>query len=250
MDPFNWTCPYCGHAQSVVGRKRQNGEIRFDDDKDTEFGHFVLSARAVICSNKECRRVELSSSLYEMAIRAGKREYKHIRNWPLLPDSLAKPQPNCVPEVIQKDYYEACSIQSLSPKAAATLARRCLQGMIRDFCGISKRTLFEEIKELRRQVEAHEADPNITPDSVNAIDDVRKIGKYGAHMEEDINLIIEVDENEVEVLIHLIEALFKEWYIARDTRKKTFAQITAIADDKEAQKNNKKDGGAKEAPEG
>jgi hypothetical protein len=49
------------------------------------------------------------------------------------------PLPDYIPEQIKDDYYEACSILNLSPKASATLARRCLQGMIRDFWGITKK---------------------------------------------------------------------------------------------------------------
>lgn len=55
-------------------------------------------------------------------------------------------------------------------------------------------------------------------------------------MEKDINLIIDVDENEVEVLIELIEALFKEWYVAREKRTERLAKITQIAQEKDNKK--------------
>ena len=55
-----------------------------------------------------------------------------------MPESDAKPQPEFIPEAIRQDYREACRIRDLSPKASATLARRCLQGMIRDFCAITR----------------------------------------------------------------------------------------------------------------
>jgi hypothetical protein len=53
--------------------------------------------------------------------------------WKLLPESRAKEFPDYVPAAILDDYRQACRIASFSPKASATLARRCLQGMIRDF---------------------------------------------------------------------------------------------------------------------
>jgi len=68
-----------------------------------------------------------------------------IISWDLRPQSSAIPQPDYIPEQIKNDYEEACSILSLSPKASATLARRCLQGMIRDFWGISKGRLIAEL---------------------------------------------------------------------------------------------------------
>jgi hypothetical protein len=55
--------------------------------------------------------------------------------------------------------------------------------MIRGFCKISKRTLFEEIDELRKQVSSGNAPPGVLPDAVEAIDAVRKIDNIGAHME-------------------------------------------------------------------
>ena len=45
--------------------------------------------------------------------------------------------------------------------------------------------------------------------SVDAIDAVRKIGNIGAHMERDINLIVDIDPNEAAILIGLIELLFQ-----------------------------------------
>jgi hypothetical protein len=57
---------------------------------------------------------------------------ERVQTWSLIPSSSAKTFPNYVPKVILDDYNEACLIRDLSPKASATLSRRCLQGMIRD----------------------------------------------------------------------------------------------------------------------
>ena len=112
---------------------------------------------------------------------------------------------------------EACRVRDLSPKASATLARRCLQGMIRDFCGIAKATLYQEIEALNRAVADNKAPQGVTPESVQGIDDVRSIGNIGAHMEKDINIIVEVDPDEAQMLIELVEMLFDEWDIAQHT---------------------------------
>ena len=76
----------------------------------------------------------------------GGRQRKYLTQR-LLPKFASKPQPEYIPYALREDYDEACSICDLSPKAAATLVQRCLQGMIRDFCKINdKRTLNDEIK--------------------------------------------------------------------------------------------------------
>jgi hypothetical protein len=127
------------------------------------------------------------------------------------------------------DYHEACLIRDLSPKAAATLIRRCLQGMIREFAGISKATLYAEIAALRQAVDEGTADRSISPESVDAIDHVRGIGNIGAHMEKDINLIVDVEPGEAQTLIELVELLFEEWYVARHVRTERLERIATMA---------------------
>jgi hypothetical protein len=112
-----------------------------------------------------------------------------------------------------------------------------LQGMIRDFCGISRRRLIDEINELRRRVEAGQAPAGVQADTVEAIDHVRGIGNIGAHKEADINVIIDVDPAEAQVLIELVELLFDEWYVARKQRERRLEKLRAIAAEKYEQKN-------------
>jgi hypothetical protein len=157
-----------------------------------------------------------------------------IKSWQVLPPSAAKPQPDCVPGILQQDYYEACAIRDLSPKASATLIRRCIQGCIRDFCDITKARLIDEIKELKRRVEDGRVPTGVQPDTVDALDAVRHIGNIGAHMERDINLIVDVDPGEAQTLIELVEMLFEEWYVARENRNQRIAAISGIAAAKKA----------------
>lgn len=156
-----------------------------------------------------------------------------LQAWHLRPQSSAQPMPNYIPGPIREDYDEACLIKSLSPKASATLARRCLQGIIRDYWGLSKGRLVDEIKAIEDKTD---------PLTWKAIDSVRKIGNIGAHMEKDINLIIEVDDTEADLLINLIEILVKDWYVARHERELRLYAIVGVADAKdEARKAFKED---------
>ena len=137
----------------------------------------------------------------------------------MIPSSSARTFPDCVPALLQQDYVEACLIRDLSPKASATLSRRCLQGMIRDFWKISDKTLFLEIAALRDKVE---------PEVWRAIDAVRSIGNIGAHMEKEVGVIIDVDPEEADQLIGLIETLFEDWYIAREARSKRMKDLAEL----------------------
>lgn len=146
----------------------------------------------------------------------------------LIPSNLVpniKNYPDYIPSGIRQDYQEACSIVELSPKSSATLARRALQGMIRDFWQIKEENLSKAIKELEDKVDSKIWD---------AIDGVRKVGNIGAHMEKDINTIVEVSPDEATLLIEMIEMLLDEWYIARHDREERADKMKKLADEKQA----------------
>lgn len=114
-------------------------------------------------------------------------------------------------------------------KASATLARRCLQGIIRDFWGIKKGRLIDEINALEEKVEKL---------TWLAIDAIRSVGNIGAHMEKDINIIIDVEPGEATKLISLIEILIEDWYVARYEKENHLESIIKLAEDKKIQKND------------
>jgi hypothetical protein len=145
----------------------------------------------------------------------------------LRPRANVRPFPAYVPKPILDDYREACLIVRLSPKASATLARRCLQGMIRNVFGVARRTLFDEIEAIKDLVAAD------TWDEINA---VREIGNVGAHMQKDIDVIVDVDPDEADLMIRLVEDLIEEWYIAREERQQRRVKLLAAADAKRAKK--------------
>jgi hypothetical protein len=217
---IQWTCPFCHHK----------AVLRNDDmDESThqwvtrKFGVFILKSAYFQCPNSNCNEVQVTAEVYTFA--------QHPRNsklqkriWPLRPDSKAKPWPSYIPEPLVADYNEACQIELLSPKASATLSRRCLQGMIRDFWKIMRARQVAEIDALKGRVDEETWD---------AIDSVRKIGNIGAHMKKDINLIVDVEPQEARLLIELIETLFEEWYVARYEREQRMRKIKAAADGKD-----------------
>jgi len=65
-----------------------------------------------------------------------------------------------------------------------------------------------------------------------AIDAVRKVGNIGAHMEKDVNLVVDVEPAEAQKLLTLIETLLDEWYVARQKRGERADAVIALAEEK------------------
>jgi len=75
----------------------------------------AVGITSITCANDKCRKLSLSVNPGRTV--KGDRDIFLKQKWVLLPPSSAKPQPECVPEVLANDYYEACAICNLSPKA-------------------------------------------------------------------------------------------------------------------------------------
>jgi hypothetical protein len=232
-ESLNWTCPHCSlptviTESSIV--KTNSGQVNMQKS----FGSVELECIFIVCPNIKCKKLTLTATLFSTNSISYPPYYSKntiIKSWKLIPDSTSKVFSEYIPEVLINDYKEACLIKDLSPKSSATLSRRCLQGMIRDFWGIKENRLIYEIDAIKDKV-----DPLIW----EAIDSVRKIGNIGAHMEKDINLIIDVSPGEAELLIELIEQLFQQWYVDREEKKVRLQKIKDIADSKEEMKQNKR----------
>ncbi len=232
MSNNNFKCKYCSHHSTITSPDQFSHweQIVINESKHGSIGFHLY---AITCPNPDCKKLTLKVLLTD-AVRNQSTDWnwkaKQVhQEWQLLPESEAIVLPEYIPEPVQQDYYEACRIRDLSPKASATLARRCLQGMIRDFFGISKNRLKDEIDAIEDKVEA---------DVFAAIDAVRNVGNIGAHMEKDINLIIDVEPNEEKLLIELIEQLVEDWYVSRKGKQDRLSKITALAKSKEDQKKN------------
>jgi len=131
--------------------------------------------------------------------------------------------PDFVPTQIRQDYQEACAIKDLSPKASATLARWCLQGMIRDFHKIIKKPLHQKIMELEGRVDK---------EILDALLALKSMGNIGAHPEADVNLIVDIEAEDAEKLLELIGLLMEEWYVAREKRNSLLKRLPEINDNK------------------
>lgn len=224
-------CPHCQHHFTPTSRDENRQTINFttpDYTGNCKQGELIH----IICPNEKCKKTIMFLVL----------EYNHNGRFQddfyskmIYPDKIIKKYPDYIPYQIREDYEEACKIAELSPKASATLARRCLQGIIRDFYGITKPRLCDEVNAIQEKVDA---------ELFNAINAVRMIGNIGAHMEKDVNLIVDIEPEEAHQLIKLIELLFEETYIRREDRKQRLQAIKQINEDKQAQRQGTADGTA------
>lgn len=223
MEPFSWVCPYCVHSTTIT--ESHAGRNKYDFNFLNKEGDLALVSNVITCPNPGCREYTIDVGLFktETAYSGGSPYRKlsgpSLEHWALRPRSSAKPLPAYIPKPIQDDYLEACLIANDSPKASATLSRRCLQGMIRDFWGVEGKTLAQEVSAIQDKID---------PTTWEAVDAVRRVGNIGAHMEKDINLIVEVDADEAGLLIGLIEFLLKDWYVGRHERQEHMKQVIAL----------------------
>jgi hypothetical protein len=228
----DWQCPFCNKFTTITSH---NISARHHDlTIENEEGKRRLITIFRVCPNPNCKKYSLEAQLCEIAmVQSPDKKYHYqdghtLKVWYLHPPSRARNFPNYVPKAVRDDYDEACLICDLSPKASATLSRRCLQGMVRDFWGVKTGNLYIEIDQIKDRVD---------PELWKAIDDIREVGNIGAHMQKDINHIIDVNKEEAYLLIRLIETLIEEWYIKREERKKRLKKLRDV-DEKKAQKNS------------
>lgn len=235
---MSFICPHCKQPCTIttadLSRSATFLERRYKGEEI-----YALNVSLITCPNTKCGKITATGTLSKgVHLSSRSDEFIDLQSGTLVAYKQIYPDiepdiieiPDYIPTAIKNDYIEAVRIKSLSPKASATLARRCLQGIIRDFWGVKKGRLVDEIKEIEKRVD---------PITWQAIDAVRSIGNIGAHMEKDINLIIDVEPDEAQLLIGLIEILIKDWYITKHERQQHLKKIIGVAGKKKEKKTKK-----------
>ena len=237
--PFSWACSFCNSHATIQNVDYISTCLELAED-NADPGRRAVELHSIRCPNSECGRVtvwgersvlefEYSRSLSGPPTHGRYSPNEVLQSWNLIPPSEAKAFPEYVPEPIREDYQEACLIRDLSPKASATLSRRCLQGMIRHYWEVSDQNLKQAINAIKDKVD---------PLTWQAIEAVRTIGNIGAHMEKDINAIVEVDLDEARQLIELVEQLIQDWYILRHQHQGSLNKIIESAANKQTEQKN------------
>lgn len=217
----SFTCPYCNSVMPLISDTLSERYPSFN--RDNESLSFAKHDESALCiSFYKCPKCR-NYSIFVKGIGDKTRNIDSI----IQPRSSAKQFPDYVPEQIRNDYEEAYLISRLSPKASATLSRRCIQGMIHHKWKITLKNLNQEISALKDKIE---------PSLWSAIDSLRQLGNIGAHMESDVNTIVDIDPDETQKLISLVEILIKEWYIVPHERDELLSGIIQINQSKQNQR--------------
>lgn len=215
-------CPFCQMVMSESYNTVSQRFPSFDDPDDSLTRNHSFSESTLYLKFYQCP----NCGNYTIHAKGKGAKVLNVNTY-LHPQSLAKIFPDYIPETVRNDYEEACAIVNLSPKASATLSRRCLQGMIRDFWGISKSRLVDEINALESLVPAAQW---------KVLNSLRRIGNIGAHPEADANLIIDIEPKDAQKMIAVIELLMKQWYIERHEEELLYDDIIAFDEDAQSQK--------------
>lgn len=195
---MTWRCLYCNQ----VGRRNVQAHTPFQVT-DAGKGYLYIIERQ-ICPNPECTRahVEISISGAE------------VRSVQLHPRSRARQSyAETVPAGIFADYDEACAVEDLSPKASAALARRSLQGVLKNFYGRDENRLVDQIKNLKGHVDST---------LWEALDAMRGWGNIAAHPDEEI---VDIEPGTTRRLISVLEVLFDESYVAKARRDALLKEV-------------------------
>ncbi len=213
-----YECPFCKRQQAFSldnSCKTRNAYATRWVHRES-IRHSDINVYHIMCNNKKCNQITVVAVDSDVT-----------KQWDLIPENVYREFPDYIPVQIRNDYTEACMIIDKSPKAAATLLRRCLQGMIHDFWEIKEKNLNAEITSLKDKVSSTQW---------KALDGLRKLGNIGAHMEEDVNLIIDINPEEAIKLKKVIELLLEKWYITRYEEEQLFKEVTDISDEKEKER--------------
>lgn len=231
-------CPHCHHYFADEGRRSYKQHAFMI--RNAWGDHILVESFIRICANPDCLQPVIYVR-YGTSHPSGQgqligKEYipvyeglagTKVKGSVMIYPALGGRMFTDVPVAIWQDYDEACKIKELSPKASATLARRCLQHIIRDFWGVSKNRLVDEIDAIKDK---------ITPEVEQALKSIKNLGNIGAHPERDINIIVDIEPGEVDLIINVLEMLFDEWYTARADRQKKLERVKILATQKEETK--------------
>lgn len=218
MEP-GWQCPYCGLQTDLSSVKMQRAVVMMEAADEGAPTSKALVLEMAVCPNTYCRETQAGVNMYTVSGGNVQSGDPPTKSWNLIPSFSGRGMPEYVPADVRDEYEQACAIRDASPNASATLARRCLQAMIRDFWGIRENFLSNAIDALREKMDE---------ETFEAIDAVRSAGKLRQAMEKGTNLIHDSAPEDAALLIGLIDYLVEEWYVSRDTRKQRLKRIKGL----------------------
>lgn len=132
--------------------------------------------------------------------------------------AISSPLPSDIPEAIADEYREAAKLRTISPRASAALARRCLQ--------LGLRANGFRAKNLVKEIEKAEADSRCSSSLIAKLHAVRIVGNYTAHATEDENgNFLSVEPDELDLLFATIEEFFDVFYVKPKQHERQMAAV-------------------------
>lgn len=195
---MNEACPHCTKAIFIETIETEIGE-----DTDSSFG--IISYVCPSCQKIVIKLIEMpKNNVFSMNKTAiYNPEYIKSKNT-VYPQNINRPPiPKEVPLKYATDYNEACLILNYSPKASATLSRRCLQSIIHDELNIDYNNLNREIDDVIKN-------QKFNSQILALLHSLREFGNFGAHSTKDTKSgeILEVEPGEAEYCLSILDAIF------------------------------------------
>jgi hypothetical protein len=190
----------CPHCQVAIHTTLQNEHLGRDKDG-------FWNALRTVCPS--CQRMFIVLQLTPYAVPLGDVQTVKAKEFLAYPrGSLRARAAVEVPDKFADDYNEACAVLNDSPKAAAALARRCLQHVLRAHAKVTSADLIKEIDQA--------ISTGRLPSHINSsLDSVRNVGNLAAHpiKSQRTGEILNVEPGEAEWTLDTLEALFDFYFV-------------------------------------
>lgn len=175
----------------------------------TEFDYVLESSLCPACKNSNIFLIEGNAKIIDSKF-SGRRVSVSNETWKKLvyPFVGAYQQlPPEVPKNFRDLYTEAMSILRLSPRASAALGRRLLEAILISQGAPKGKDLFKQIEWC--------IESGIPSYLASTIDDIRKIGKFAAHIKQNVHTgeVLEVDSGEAEYVLNCIANLCDFYFV-------------------------------------
>ena len=204
-------CPHCNTAFAegfAYTQVVQYGQAT------SRTGQILAPAVAWFAQVQRCPECQEAIIYLRKRQQASQLQNQPAQTWPITFEGLAYPRsgsrsiPSEVPSPYRDDFSEACKVLGESPKASAALSRRCLQAILRDKAGVTKKDLVDQIDEV---IQAGKVPPHIQGE----LDAVRVIGNFAAHTTKSTATgeIIDVEPGEAEWNLDVLESLFEFYFV-------------------------------------
>lgn len=231
-------CPYCGFTYKSEPGRNLFAHVLAEPEANAAV-HSVIR----VCPHMECGKAEIfvDAGTFPAALR-GKTEDErqnigydlpgtHFRAR-LLPPYGGKPELKAqeVPETIYRDYDEACRLLPVSTGASVTMARRCVQKMIRAKFRLTPGKLQNEISTLAK------LSPPVQQEVIDALVAVRKTGRLKALPDDEIKIVGDVSHEAAAQAISIIEILINDWFVAPAEHNDRLVALQLILNKKSSEK--------------